>query len=470
MDDDDLLRQVKEESFKDEDLLEEMRSQRVPDNVKRSMEEMERNTSGEDASSSTAASSSRYRVLNPTRVVSEMPKEDRRVEAEWLKCKLPKFMDDDQERDWPRRGAIDADLNKDSCLRLWRMPVHYASQGAKKCFPCECGLRKCRGISAGQTVHDCVCCWSCRRSFHAPDVDGFQEHVLGPTSDKKAIGQDTAYGLLLGWGRCPRCAAQLGASSMPTIFAGRVHLLAEGSTPNPFDTSAVSNVPDAYLAEVEYCLDADIGPPTVERCTRAVNALNKLRSMCLKPFYKRFGPLVRARLLLAHLQRAKVEGNADLAQDIGLYLLSLDDDNDQDDQDDSFQDEEEDDAIRVQDLDMDGLEDKDIDQIKAALKNRKDKKAAGKKTKKMDTRIIPPDDDLRKMRIKAFQKAEAPFAPGVGTGVIAEGLTSKRGKPFNGAIGIVDATYEDIGRASVRFPGEEKPIAIKFENLRLVPS
>ena len=300
-DHDALLTAIKPESFEASELLREMREEQVPNNLKRQMEEMERNL-GPVEEEENRGGGVQFRAPKPTRVVpaGTAPEEDPEVLKAWTRA-LPSCLNDKQERDWPRRRSLDP--FNDETKRLWRMPVSLESQGAEQCLSCECGLRHCKGTCAGRTIHDCVLCWSCRRAFYAENVPGFRK-VLDAIEN--FVDDDKALELLLGWGRCPRCTVQLGASSLPTILAAQLKRVYDGSVANPWDTESISTVPDALLVEVDYCLDPKIGPPSVPRCTRAINALNKLRSIAPKPFYRVFAPLTRARLLDAHKLRAEL--------------------------------------------------------------------------------------------------------------------------------------------------------------------
>mmetsp|Transcript_6640 Transcript_6640/g.20735 ORF Transcript_6640/g.20735 Transcript_6640/m.20735 type:complete len:424 (+) Transcript_6640:89-1360(+) len=422
MDDDSLLQDIESESFSAEELLREMREERVPDSLKRSMEEMERNLGERPQEESPERV--HFREPSPTRVVQEKPEEDAEAAAAWARP-LPRRVDDDQDRDWPRRRKVDppVDTETKEHRRLWRMPVWDGTAGARKCPPCDCGLRHCLGSAAGRAVHDCALCWKCRCCFHAPDVPGF-DAVLKATRDpySKDAEELKCYGMLLAWARCPRCGAQLGAGSLPSIFPGQLKRIYDGAPANPFDSSSASTIPDGLFAEVDYCLDERVGPPTVDRCTRALNALNKLRAMAPKPFYRVFAPAARERLLLAHRLRAGLEGDADLADHLEAVVAD----------------------------------------------ERAQAEAAGTRRRLFSIAVDPPDH-VRQARLAAFRSAEEPYAPQPGAGVIAHDLASERGLLLNGAIGIVDATRTDLGRASVKFPGHDKPIYVKFTNLRLVP-
>jgi len=135
-------------------------------------------------------------------------------------------VDDAQARDWHFRGDGAGGARVDAAAErrgLWRDPAVAGSAGAAPCGPCACGAASCRE-SAGATVHEAVLCWRCKRSFCGDHVAGFLQvvavsHVASMAAVPELDLAATARRMVLGWGACPRCGAQLGAASAPTAFA-----------------------------------------------------------------------------------------------------------------------------------------------------------------------------------------------------------------------------------------------------------
>jgi hypothetical protein len=330
-------------------------------------------------------------------------------------------LDDMQARDWPHRSS-------DSCPSwpsLWKMPPLAGSNGAMNCGGCMCGHRACTGIAAGgsgQNVHDCVLCWNCRRCFAAPCIPGF-DSILAMAQGKARQDKPTARAMILGWGRCPRCAAQLGSCSLPTVFA---MLLGSMACTNPDADTAGSpraavkaamsfkNAAASFHMEAQYCLDSSVGAQTVLRCTHAINALNKIRSgdpSLVAPSSELF------RLTLeAHSARAVLENNTQTADSILEFTSAI-----------------------------------------------PSERTAG-----------PSGGSLRSLHAAAYDRAAAEYVPGVGARVLIHGLTSEAGSAMNGTEGTVDGPLRSNNRLPVlidpwpsQLNEERKIVALKPANIQL---
>lgn len=277
-------------------------------------------------------------------------------------------LNDTQARDWMFRAGVDG---PETWARLWQL-IALEDDGKQKwvreapgaagrvpCPPCQCLSETCAGtVSAGRVAHEAVTCWRCKSYFDSRCVSGFEAataetsvvsveskagvrhmaveldelHVRleagkratvvnkqatfledkGVKTRRNKVPTDARrdVGLLCGWGECPRCGAELGASCLPKLAVAPVARKVFDSSPKETDRDVLRR---CFLIEAGYCLrrayeallwDKD----AVEHCTRAIVVLNLARSF--EPDVFR-GPVADL-FFRAHYARSCLEGGPDL--------------------------------------------------------------------------------------------------------------------------------------------------------------
>lgn len=241
--------------------------------------------------------------------------------------------DDKQPRDWPHRPEVDP---PSSFINLWRIPFLQGSQGAVLTPSCQCRQAscKCASTSCGTCVTDPVICWRCHRFFSLHCVGG-GPGALVPTggmvisaSDPDSIddtaNMDAAVKMTR-WANCPRCAAPLGAASMPKCFRDILsQSLHRGRTaPHaPGDASSMGVIENRALAvelkdalhEAEESRSRGQNEAAIESYTRAIRCVNLGRSAWSPAIH-----LMSDGFLRAHTERAVLEGDAALADKLRAF-------------------------------------------------------------------------------------------------------------------------------------------------------
>lgn len=257
-----------------------------------------------------------------------------------------------QARDWMFRCGVDTNANSWRTLwrttednaeateeDLWIREV--SLYPSPRCPGCRCGNEQtCRGKEcAGLLAQDAVTCWKCKNFFDGRCVPGFEiamggtdvlsfveeesqayrhlcvemeglhadldreqsrralvEHELraveercpGAESWRRVGNYIKDVGILLKWGQCPLCGAELGASCLPKnviVEVGRkVYDLSVLVESNLSVLRRVFAVEAGYSLQLAYDIllnrdDPDRSSKAIEACTRTLTILNTARSI-----------------------------------------------------------------------------------------------------------------------------------------------------------------------------------------------
>ncbi len=198
-----------------------------------------------------------------------------------------------QPRDWPHRRGDNITLD------LLSFPLTESS-GGRRPVACEnCG-QDCA------CIHDNVMCWKCKGCFCF--------HCTGDGIAASVMAMDMSDIVARGWGTtCHACHEPFRSIALIDVFRCMMEDIAEGrSDPGPGFTNKCSSLvkeAEQALSQGRDAMDRGDNDVAISAFTHAINAINYLTSVSLG-----MRLVLRAKdiLLIAHHERAALEGNGEL--------------------------------------------------------------------------------------------------------------------------------------------------------------